>query len=439
MYKKNIVIIFYVMFVVMCKTQVCFASGTPADNGAKVRNLTVEQRIALNTAKKADDPAQFFLMLQQKSYLNAAVKEKNSWINKAANTLRNNDKTKRAWGIASSAVEMGFKIRSSVRYCYDEVKFWYGLVEDYKMLKRYMNNVGGFIEGFGKDVGNLFTEHGNFVSKLENIVSIYDKADVIIDVPNRLDQRFLEIESDWDKFVGHETYTFTLGPWQCNLEWTPGFLVPDSKEFFEEYANEIWNIEFLENFERFNNKLINYANGNGWVYGPTTLPGSPTLPDADGFDAEGNVLYQLDDIAYTDLLSYYRLPIMSSFLVGANAQAISFEYNKWWQKAYEAEQKNMEALFKVLGIDTSKSVPKDTAGINAMAFAALWYTVVTVNSNNKLLRHQIEESKILQAIVGTDLHVRSDVRADELRIIAGQSKFNGMRDLEVLRQNVNDW
>jgi hypothetical protein len=53
-------------------------------------------------------------------------------------------------------------------------------------------------------------------------------------------------------------------------------------------------------------------------------------------------------------------------------------------------------------------------GITGTDLGAAWYAIMLINANNKYILHSLEEAKLQQALLGTELHIKSSNKIDEL-------------------------
>ena len=267
----------------------------------------------------------------------------------------------RAWKIASATVGYAFKIRTAVRWAYEEVKLWTGIGESFVSMYNWFKNMPDTFRAYKDSVHSFFTTRGNFVSKLEHLVDLYDDFDRdIASIPNRLDYRLLSIEHRIDRAVA-DTFTYHIGPFSHTLTKTPGVFFPNTAEMFEALDNMI-------------------------VTG-LSMP----------------VINPPSEISFTESqpkeVNPYEGVIIANQLIAAHAMSMSMEYRKWGQVAAN----NLEALDQKF-----ESAFEQNAGVNRKEMAAAWYAIENANANNKRLRHSLEEAKLHQALIGTDLHIRTN-------------------------------
>ncbi len=96
--------------------------------------------------------------------------------------------------------------------------------------------------------------------------------------------------------------------------------------------------------------------------------------------------------------------------------ANSAQYQLWAQRA----------LSKVDSLD--KKFLNAANNANEKELAAAWYALENINANNKQLRHNLLEAKLLQAMLGTDLYYQSNLRSSQLK--------NGIASREI-SSNIN--
>jgi len=357
----------------------------------------LKMRQAMNAADKMLYNAKLGSGLMKTAQKDNTLEELvNKWIDPLKKT--------RAWGIASTGVSIYMKVRTTVRYAYEEIQLWKGIYEDYKSVKSFFDEFGKAAQKFGDDFEGLFLRgegHG-FVEKLKKFVDIYDQGAALQKMPETLNQRLLRLENDWDRFAA-DTFSYTFGPWTTTLGITPGVVIPNSERIFTELSKKTWD-----------NKYVDYVadrTNPGWreEERKATPIGQKTYPltiDSLGRQYDTKTI---DTLMPNDPFRYYTLPIISNEILLASAIALSNGYMVWSQRTMG----NMRDLDKKL----DDIVRSDTTagGVNGLEFAATWYAIETVNAKNKLLRHSVEETKILTALVGTDLHLRSTKREAELR------------------------
>jgi len=284
----------------------------------------------------------------------------------------------RAWKMATGTVAWAFKVRTAVRWAYEEVKIWMGITNSFKELKKWFERLPTVFSDYGNSVHSFFTTSGGFVTKLEQLVGLYDDWDhKIATLPKQLDHRLAFIEYQYDKAVADQ-FTYRIGPYSCTLEKTPGVLVPNSAQIYAHLDEMIGSGIMLMMYD-YNFNSIN-------INSPSDLNTIELGLNDDG-------LLEPDD--YTGI-------IIANQLIASHVLSHSLEYRKWAQVAGH----NLDSLDRAF-----KSAFESTTSINRKEMAAAWYAIENVNANNKRLRHSIEEAKVQQALIGTDLYQRSSLRA----------------------------
>jgi len=271
----------------------------------------------------------------------------------------------RAWKIAGATVAYAFKIRTSVRWAYEEVKLWTGIGNSFISLYDWFKNMPNTFRTYGNSVHSFFTTSGSALSKLEELVGLYDAYDRdIATIPHSLDRRLLHIERQYDLAVA-DTFTYCIGPFCNTLSKTPGALFPNTAGLYDA----------LEDFVH--NGLMPMTHFN------------PSSKEVNLVEDEPR---ELDS---------YEAIIRANQLIAAHALATSSEYRKWAQVA----ARNLDDLDKAFESAFGE------ASVNRKEMAAAWYAIENANANNKRIRHSLEEAKVQQALIGTDLYSRTTINA----------------------------
>jgi hypothetical protein len=352
--------------------------------------------------------------------LKNAPKDGGGVAGEAASNLINSAKGTRAWGIASAGVAKYMKVRTTVRYAYEEIQLWKGVIQEYKNLKRFFKEFGRSVADVGKDSFGLFVkgEGRGIEEKLRRVVDITDNLQDLKNMPKTLNARLMAVENAWDDFA-QEEFTYSIGLWSATIHTTPGVLIPKTGAVFDTIGG----------LAAFDNKYMDWVadrTNPGWREKSGSL--SDDQQTGSGTDGKkGFVIGDLNkskleigrgqEIVGDDPLRVYTSPIISNEIVMANAVARSNVYLMWAQRGMMKMDELDSKLSKVVKEDSSQG------GVNGLEFAATWYAIETVNAKNKLLRHAIEESKLLTAAVGTDLHEKVATRHQQLDHAIDSKKF----------------
>jgi len=329
--------------------------------------------------------------------------QKDGAFGTVVNGLIDDTKSSRAWGIASAGVAKYMKVRTAVRYAYEEIQLWKGVIEEYNNVKKFFKEFAGKVDSLGDNAHALFMrgEGRGFVKKLEMFVGLYDQVDDLKNMPKTLNARLMGLENKWDTFAS-DTFSYSFGPWTTKLNVTPGVIIPNSATIFDTLLTGTIDNKYVD-------WLADQTNPNWRAQQARETPiGQRTLNlEIDSLGRQYDTR-AVDTLSPGDPFRYYTLPIMSNEVLLASALARSNSYLAWAQRSMSKMNDLDEKLNRVVASDTS------AGGVNGMEFAATWYMIETVNAKNKLLRHSVEETKLLTALVGTDLHLRSTFREAEL-------------------------
>jgi len=331
---------------------------------------------------------------------------KDDAITKTVNYLVDGAKSTRAWGIASAVVAKYMKVRTIVRYAYEEIQLWKGVIDKYNAVKALFKQFKERVKTFGNSFEDLFIKgkgHG-FVEKLEKFVDLYDQADNLKQMPKTLNQRLVELEDSWDALSADE-FTYNIGPWVTTTKFTPGMIIPKSKATFDVLTKVTLNNKYTDAVADWTNPKWREEEKKQTPVGQRTIE-----LNIDSLGREYDTK-SVDTLlpGVTDPFRYYTLPIISNEILLASALSLSNGYLQWSQRAMVGMGELDKKIQKIAESDSTGG------GVNGYEFAAAWYAIENVNAKNKLLRHSVEETKILTALVGTDLHLRSTKREWALR------------------------
>jgi len=308
-------------------------------------------------------------------------------------------KDSRAWGIAAGIVSDYFKVRTYVRLVYDEIKLWGSLVKKYNDVKDYIEKMGKAYAQLFDHAGSLFTENHGLLPQLQKIVDFNEEIEAAKRMPKTLDSKIARLEKTWDTMTTvNKTYTYTIGGGMLSST----VKVPDGGidissgnvlKYVDNLISDSNGIKWLSKGVKFSSGYVNVKDRK------------PTLGIAD--TSQEIKLPQ-------DRFRKYALPVESNKIVISQAMAGSLAYRQWAQAELErlgdVDEKIMEFI--------------EDGGINGVELAAAWYSIMNVNANNKKMLHAILEAKLLSAMLGTEAHKITNVRAAQFEVLKGGIKLD---------------
>lgn len=270
----------------------------------------------------------------------------------------NGNPTKEEESILGILVAGYSRIRTIVRYAYDEVIYFRELVNQAKRVKQWWENskqIVGNIKDEGVRLKDGDVPWYEKVLSLRNIVDNID--DLTIGQAYEFDRIAASCENSFNRMV-QDTFSFR----GQTFNWTPGALVP--------------NTDAIVNY--FELKVLNDS---------SSANGSMKLPPR-------------SDVTYTD----EKASIDSSFLetkvrdalkyIAASAMARSNMYSTWEAKASQHKE----------GLDEQL---EQFSGSNKTEMVSSWYSLERINALGKLVDHSAQELKALQGLLGYEMYQTS--------------------------------
>jgi hypothetical protein len=303
------------------------------------------------------------------------------------------DRETRGWKIASGFVSWYSKVRTVVRYTYEEIKYWQALEYKFKRVIGFFDDLNDQYVKFKKEVKSFIhnDESLTIYDRAKKYLELVDGLENLANAPKTFDRRIAELEVAWDNMVRDEFSYSVEGLYTQSMRWTPGQLVPNTKEILDYVDKSVF-------YGR--SSLLQLEAGAEWFSSINNKKDLAFLDTAHGDMSE--------EIVGTDPYRYYSLPIVSNQLVATSAVANSLEYRKWAMVAMEDLYKTEKELTVILGETVNKG------GITGADVGSAWYSILMVNANNKYILHSLEEARLQQALIGTELHIKSSARHNEL-------------------------
>jgi hypothetical protein len=289
--------------------------------------------------------------------------------------------SKNQWGIIGTLTEVFFKVRTCVMYTYDEIKYYESVKRSFTQMNEFFNENKNFIKALADSTQKVFTDPQNVFVTFDRLNTILDGVDKVrFTEARKFDEMLYGIENTYDKFAA-DTFEYRIAfvkSANVKLKHTPGLLIPNTAQLLGYIDRQIFGNESGTSVESSSNK--------------NTVSIGEGLTDFD---------YAARDTAHNNWPDH-RLRVANE-LVAAHCMANSAQYQLWAQRA----------LAKVDSLDKKFLAASNNA--NEKELAAAWYALENINANNKQLRHNLLEAKLLQAMLGTDLYYQSNLRSSQLK------------------------
>ena len=290
---------------------------------------------------------------------------------------RDTKPTKNQWGIIASCTAWYMKIRTCVRYTYDEIKYWEGTSQSYKQINKWFKSNRKFIKTLSDSTAKIFTNPKDVFVTLQRLENTFNGIDhLTLDETREFDAIMYSMESNWDKFAS-DTFVYTIGlakSASCTLSHTPGILIPNTAQILGYVDKKM------------------FGDSSGIIIDSSANSNSDNPSDISQYKTIGN----------THDWPESRLKTANE-LIAAHALAYSSQYRLWSHRA----------MSRMAQTDSMLSLVSQ--GANGKEMAATWYALENVNSNSKRLRHSIEEAKLLEATLGTELYYKTLHRSQAMK------------------------
>jgi hypothetical protein len=255
---------------------------------------------------------------------------------------------------------------------YDEIKYFEGIIQNFKDIKQFFNNNKVLIQSLGDKTIQIFNDPRDVFVTLERLEDVFDGIDYLKqEQVNEFDELLYGLEKRWDHFaMDSATYIVNFRKSASNtVKFIPGMLIPNTSQ------------------------ILGYIDRNMLGGSDSVIEINPnneiTIVDEKNYDIKKN-------------WSVFKVR-MANELVAAHSLSHSSKYRLWSHRA----------LGNVKDID--KHIKKTAKNINEKEMAATLYAVENVNVNNKKLRHSIIEAKLLQTLLGTELYYMSFQKKDQFK------------------------
>lgn len=270
----------------------------------------------------------------------------------------NGNPTKEEESILGILVAGYSRIRTIVRYVYDEVIYFRELVTQAKRVKEWWENSKEIVGNIKDEGVRLKDADVPWYEKVLSLRDIFDNIDELtIGQAYEFDRIVSICENSFDKLVS-DTFSFR----GQTFNWTPGTLVPNTSDI----------VQFFEL------KILNDS---------SSLNGSMRLPprsDVTYADVNASIDTSFLDTKVRDALKY----------IAASAMARSNMYSTWEART----SKNKEQLDEQL---------EKFSGVNKTEMVSSWYSLERVNGLGKLVDHSAQELKALQGLLGYEMYQAS--------------------------------
>lgn len=290
--------------------------------------------------------------------------------------------TKNQWGVISSLTSWYMKIRTCVRYAYDEIKYWEGVVDTYKEIHAFFDDNSDLVKSLSDSTVKVFTHPQDVFVNLERLETVFDGVDKLRYVePGRFDEIMYKGEKNWDKLAA-DTVRYSVQYVRgdtCTLTKVPGLLIPNTSQVLGFLDKQMFGDSSKYN----SNDSLNTSSNSDTV--------DFTFKD---FDAS-----QMD----TSHQDWPETRIRTANeLVAAYAMSNSAQYRMWASRAMTRVD------------ETDDHFTKNARNVNEKELAAAWFSLENVNANNKRIRHSALEAKVLQAMLGTEIYYKTQLRKTQM-------------------------
>jgi len=264
-------------------------------------------------------------------------------------------------GILATIVLVYSKAREAVKYAYDEIMYWREIKTSYNTMKQWFDKTKRNAKSLFNESTKLFTDPKDVFTTLDRLEYIFDGVEYMWwSVPEELDKHLLNLENDFDALQ----------------------LAPNTDEVIS-FIETTFELDQFKNPDTKQNRTLAYIKKQ-------EIP-SQTLYDN---------YYRFQETATIEALK----------LVTSSAIAKSEMYKHWTEKAW-AKIAETEKEFA------------DVKGVNGLSMAGCWYAVEAGNVNNKVLYHNLEDTKMLQAMLSLYLFDMTKQRTAELAVV---NEWKGM-------------
>lgn len=287
--------------------------------------------------------------------------------------------SKNQWGIIGSLTSWYYKVRTCVRYAYDEIKYWEGVVDTYKQIHTFFNDNGNLVKALQDTTTKIFENPKDVFVNLERLETIFNGIDrIAYEEPRRFDEILYAGEKNWDKFsVDTVLYSIQLVRGDTNtLTHTPGILIPNTAQI----------LGFIDRKMFGDSSNVDTSTSSNSI-------DSVDLAFKDFDNSQRDTSHQ--DWPETRLRT-------ANELVAAYAMANSAQYRMWSQRSMQ----------KVNSSD--RHFADNAKNVNEKELAASWYGLENINANNKRIHHSALEAKVLQSMLGTEIFYKSSQRQSQM-------------------------
>ncbi len=141
--------------------------------------------------------------------------------------------SKNQWGIIGTLTDVYFKVRTCVKYTYDEIKYCESVKRSFVQMNQFFNDNKNFIKSLSDSTQKVFTDPQNVFVTFDRLNNILDGIDKVrYTEARKFDEMLYGIENTYDKFAA-DTFIYNVAfvkSAHVKLKHTPGLLIPNTAQ-----------------------------------------------------------------------------------------------------------------------------------------------------------------------------------------------------------------